>query len=310
MTSLITVTNGEHEYIREWIEYHLNIGVELICIGFNGPTQQFDFMPRYDKVKYFDFSYNDQCRISKSLKVNENEFTEFDNIDSHYNKSVSEMKPLQKMHNIMIDTLEYLYPGIKFCAVIDVDEFLVINNSNYVNNIDKLLVEKFPDWHSSYFVSRIYYGDNNLIEYEDKPVMERFFDLDNYCDCGWENNLNNHNKIIINLWHKDTKDNKCKMLSKYHCGLSSTKYKLLMRDLECANFFTKSFEEYIKKWSTKQNRRNMLSNYFKYVNEMTDEKFKALPELLNKYNITDYNLLRDEENKELRNTYKKFLENQ
>lgn len=310
MTSIVTVTNGEHEYIREWIEYHLNIGVELICIGFNGPSQQFDFMPRYDRVRYFDFSYDNQCRPSESLIFDENKFTESDKLENEYN-SLYEMKPLQKIHNIMIDTIRYLYPKVKFCAIIDVDEFLVINNTNYVNDIDKLLVEKFPDANSSFFVSRIYYGDNNHIYYDDnKSVMERFFSYDNYCECGYENGLFRHNKIIINLWHDDTKANKCRMLSKYNCGLSHTMYRLLMRDLECANFFTKSFEEHIKKWSTKQNRRNMLSNYFKYVNEMTDEKFKALPELLNKYNITDYNLLRDEENKELRNTYKKFLENQ
>ena len=40
-TCILTVTQGDFDYIEEWIEYHHNIGIDLFLIGYNRHPDKF-----------------------------------------------------------------------------------------------------------------------------------------------------------------------------------------------------------------------------------------------------------------------------
>ena len=55
-SAIITVTQGDFLYIEEWIQYHKKLGIDLMIIGFNGKPENFEKLPKYDFIRYIDFS--------------------------------------------------------------------------------------------------------------------------------------------------------------------------------------------------------------------------------------------------------------
>ena len=129
MTSaIITITQGDFEYLKEWIEYHYNIGVKIFFIGYNGNYKNFDKLPKYDYVKYFDFSTNTNIENDLNFDYQKNGWPNFyENVITH----------------IIFPYIQTFYKDIiKYVAVIDTDEF-IFPTENFDNITNYLLICKF-----------------------------------------------------------------------------------------------------------------------------------------------------------------------
>lgn len=308
MTCIATVTQGDWQYIREWIEHHLSIGTNLILIAYNGDTKDFDRLPKYKNVRYLDFSCDNEVPAC-AYHSRKNRWG-FAGWHDDYT-SVYDMEFQQKTFNIMIDIVRYMYPSVDYLAFIDTDEFVMINNDEFENNINKMFASCFPDINSSFFIPMVFYHDNNIIYNDDnKSCIERFYRRNNR-DASWVRSRNlGHKKVVLNLRHEDVKKNLIKMLSPHHCSKVDAKWTLDVKDVELAHFWTKTLEEWISKMSPEIDadyfyrfKGHILYDFFDHGNKMTEEKLKAIPGLLKKYKI-DYRPEYEESNREIREKYK------
>lgn len=305
---IITVTEGDFLYINEWIEYHRNLGVNLFLIGYNGYKKNYDKLPQYDYVRYFDFS-KDSDPIYNGLNcLSQRGFSGF----VKYEDALKDKRILHiqsKIFNILLETVQLLYPSIKYSIVIDTDEFIDIKSEN--KNINDFLDKNFPNHNSSWSIEMEFYTDNNLIYYDDRPCIERFTEKDvsvKYFGLGCS-------KIIINMYHNDTINGKCFMLSSHHCGLSNPdRWRFNINDIALKHFWTKTLEEWIMKMNNDYDsdyfRRfhgRIFNDFFYHTvkNKITKDKIKAIPVLLEKYNIK-YNPGKDEWNKNFTDIYNKI----
>lgn len=307
MTAIATVTQGDWEYIDEWIQHHLDIGVDLILIAYNGKAKDFCRLPKYDKVRYFDFSYDEKvpASIYHSRQARDC-FSKW----SDEGTSIYDMAYQQKVYNILYDIIRYTYTHIKYLTFIDVDEFIMVNNKGFHNDINELFNLVFPDVNSSFFMPMVFYHDNELIYNDHRPCIERFYNLDNFDSSYIKDDHYGFKKIVINLYHNDIKNNKCPMISPHHCALSNADFTFAVGYVELAHFYTKTIEEWIAKMNPDNDgdyfqrfKGNIVHEFFRNGNLMTDDKLRAIPKFLVKYNI-DYKPEIEEINEETREKYK------
>lgn len=301
MTSaIITLTQGDFLYIDEWIQYHHNIGIELFCIGYNGDSKDFNKLPKYDYVKYFDFSTNDS-----------EIFNEFNSTISKRGWSSMWCGCVYIMNNyIKFFCTEY----IKYVAIIDVDEF--ISPQEEFTNITEYLDNIYDQSLQTEFISMQVYNGNGNIYYEDKPVLERFNKSINPNNPLFENKNTGFKKSILNVQHIDYDhilDNGFGFHENYY---SKSENNLLFNKIVLKHFVCKSLEEWIMKMSPKYDRDYcnrfkgiMFSGWGSYFtgyldNKITNEALQAIPKLLKKYDIY-YKPEIEEENEEFKKLYRK-----
>lgn len=302
---ILTVTQGDFLYIKEWIEFHHSIGVDLLLIGYNGKAEDFNKLPKYDYVKYFDFSFNDN-EIHDNLNASKMGcFSSF--------SSLEEIKtnckiPQTNMFNTLLACVKHIYKNIDYTIIIDTDEFINIKNNS---NINEFLDENFDKNNLSCMIKMCFYNTENIY-YEDKPCQERFtngFFLEN----GREHDLGCF-KTIINNKHEQFFDT---FMNSPHTCINGTCEKLDTNDIELKHFFTKTLEEWISKFNQNVDndyinrfRGKVLSTFFfdgnrNVINVITEEKMKAIPKLLEKYNVK-YNPIMEENDSEIIELYKKY----
>lgn len=307
MTAIATVTQGDWQYIDEWIQHHLDIGVDLILIAYNGNYKDWDRLPKYDKVRYLDFSYNENMPASgyHNAANRKGLFSGWCNPGT----SIYNMRYQQRVYNILLDIVRYTYPEIKYLTFIDTDEFIIIKREDFNNDINVMLSKIFPEWNSSFLLPMVFYHDNELIYNDGRPCVERFINEAN-ADTNYVTSCNfGMKKIVINLYHEDVRNNKCRMLSPHHCELAYEKYTFNYADVELAHFYSKTLEEWISKMNPEIDgdyferfRHILVSEFFHHGNTLTDEKLRAIPGLLKKYNI-DYRPELEDTNEEIRQKY-------
>lgn len=284
MTAVITCTQGDFQYIDEWIIYHHNLGVDLFLIGFNGDSKDFDKLPKYDYVRYFDFSVDDNRKdLTGQFEVPSIQFYTSDGNDTMY-----ELRLQQKVQNMLFNVCRYLYPEIHYCAVIDIDEFIDLkfnetNLTNYLNDV-------FADNRPVLWMYMDFYADNGFIYNDKRSVIDRF---------RYEHNKYNKNykevwfyKMIINLWSDEVKNNEIHIVTAHTVnGVEFYDNIFDPEQLSLSHFYLKSLEEFIESLDNKVNRftfdryhHQVVYRYFMH-NIYSDEKMKAIPELLKKYNI-------------------------
>lgn len=302
---ILTITQGDFNYIKEWIEYHHNIGVDLFLIGYNGNSEDFYKLPKYDYVKYIDFSFNTND-VNSVFKVN--------NFSGYYKDHVSKYKHFHlhiKLINVLLEYVKLVYKNIDYTIFIDTDEFISIKDKNSPQNINDFLNMYFPNINSSIQIEMEYYTDNNLIYYDNKPCVERFTEICHpLTDRNWREW---DSKIILNNNHGDFYD--LHYTSPHYCTKYINWFTLPADKIVLKHFFTKSLEEWISKFNPENDRNythrfggKMLETFFLFdgieTNKMTEEKMKAIPQLLKKYNI-NYDPSTDETNYTIREFYKK-----
>lgn len=281
-TAIITITQGDFNYIEEWVQYHHNLGIDLILIGYNGESNNFDKLPKYDYIRYIDFSYNKNNKLTNEFyRINKG----FSGIDFYYPKH--KLNFMCRCLCILLDYVKFFYQDIKYVVTIDIDEFVILPR---YDNINVFLKENFDDRYSSMQMHSRIMTDNNLIYYEDKPCMERFpIFAKRELISRWISKYYNY-KSIINVYHYNIQNDIQIISSPHNLSLAE---KHIFKDSECyiKHFYTKSLEEYLMKMDCSVDNDyftrfedRLLYNYFQF-NELTDEKLYAWNELCNKYKI-------------------------
>ena len=140
--AICIIVKQENLYIKEFVNYYKELGIKKIFL--------------YDNNE-INGEYLEEILYSDIL----NEFVEIINYRGLY-------KPQKKAYN---DCYENNQNDFNWIAFFDVDEFLYLKNNT--NIIEFLSLSRFENC-SSILINWKYYGDNNLIYYEPKPIQERF----------------------------------------------------------------------------------------------------------------------------------------
>ena len=135
-----TIARQEERYLKEWIEYHLSLGIDFIYI--------------YDN--------NDEDGLDDFLRtvLNKDDYNKIEVIPWHEPMEFQQFAALE-------DCINKHKFDIKWLLTIDVDEFLALEMSlcDFLEEF-KYASEIYLSWQS--------FNANGQLYYEDKPVMERF----------------------------------------------------------------------------------------------------------------------------------------
>lgn len=299
-SAIVTVTQGDFDYIQEWIEYHHDtLGVDLFMIGYNGRSEDYDRLPKYDYVKYFDFSHNfnpiNNCLNAKNLK----EFSGW----KKRKEDIQEFPLQQKILTLLVRSIKLLYPSIDYTFIIDTDEFVKFNTyqgKTFLDHLNEIPVKdtqavgirmKFPKQCPIYFD-------------QTKGCLERFAGKD-VLPKDWTSG----GFVKTVFFMRNIEFDEIKITSP-HFMEGMKYYNLYHSDVWLSHYFTKSLEEWIMKMDPsidadylRRFRGMVFKVYFEY-NEMTDEALKAIPDLLKKYKI-NYSPEVEERDEDFRERYKK-----
>lgn len=139
--ALCCIARLENKYIKEWVDYYLNLSIDTIFIYDNN----------FNHEETFDDVLKEEIK-NKQVKI-----------INWRNKTNCQKQAYQdcyiKNHN-----------NFDWMCFFDCDEFLTFVNPD--ENI-KSFLEKYNDWDSIH-INWMNYGDNGLTKYENIPVLERF----------------------------------------------------------------------------------------------------------------------------------------
>ena len=265
---ICAIAKMEELYIREWIEWHKQLGIDHIVIGDNNDSD-------YDKPlqpiiqDYIDEGFVEIINLNNQLGIQQSTY----------------IKVYQERKN------EFDWIGF-----IDIDEFVEL--PAYNNDIHLFLSDnKFKDT-DSIILPWLNYGDNEQLYYEDKPVKERFTKSINQEDAcikyfiksfdntmekiSIHNPLNNvfNNKLI----------NTCDSLGNYNIDYKEVDNCITniytnidyYNNAYIAHYITKSTEEYIKYKILRGRETRSIGNYklrytidfYYWINQKNKEKDK------------------------------------
>lgn len=260
---ILTVIKNEHQYLDEWIQYHLNIGIEYIIIAEDyGSNTHKNITDKYNNVILYNV------------------------LDFFDNNDIKNTIIFRKTHNFSVQE-NYLYYGLLYiknnydydwCFVIDIDEFITIDNK-YKNINEVLSLYKYYD---SVILQWQNYGANGLIympDYNKKGIIETYTNCVNFTQIDkrmWfrnvktVHNLNNYTKKSYNSGHiPNLNINWCRS------DFSKDYKKIIYDNIYIRHYITKSWEEYIIKLKVRgmfnRNHRNY-NDFFDLNTDMLDKK--------------------------------------
>ena len=266
---IFTVIKNEHEYLDEWIKYHLDLGIDHIFI-------------------FEDYDSESHKEICDKYKYNVSLNNIFDILNKEDIKNTILSKIIKKysIHNLYIKRcLTYLkkyFNEYDWCFTIDNDEFIVLENNNLNNTLlqyedyDAIILSwkcygangliNKPDY-SKKSIINIYNKetDNNYLEKKPQDLFKTCYNLKKYKDnffCNTHipsNDCNWCNPIYI-------KDNIHPIYKKIYIN----------------HYITKSWEEYIWKIKERGYMWGLDKNYdffFKVNPDMLSIKHKLINEL-------------------------------
>ena len=141
--AIIACLKCEELYVKEWIDWHIKCGVDHFYLCDNNDV---DYTPKLNDV----------------LK----EYVDLGIVEIFDYHGVHPIQP------ICYDDIYQLYGDLyDWYLVIDIDEFICLPKFN--NDIKKY-IETIPDFVYRISISWRYYGDNDLVYYDERPVQERF----------------------------------------------------------------------------------------------------------------------------------------
>jgi len=177
--ALCCIGRMENRYIKEYVEYYKNIGVDKIFIYDNN----------YDGEEYFEDVIGDfiDSNFVQIINFRDREVCQLIAYQDCYEKNKND------------------YDWICF---FDIDEYLTFkrNDINVKDFLSQDIFREFDMLHINWMV----YGDNDLVKYEDKPLVERFKKPIEPLDFKFNYNFpeNNHIKSIVRGGLKDVRWNK------------------------------------------------------------------------------------------------------
>ena len=265
ITCIFTVIKNEHEYLDEWIRYHLNLGIDHIFI-----------FEDYDSLSHESIcnKYKDKVSLLSIFNI----LNEDDKQKAIYYKNTKK----GYVHPIYIrNGLSYIKNNFKlydWCFVIDIDEFITLENNN--ESLDNIL--DLYTKYDAFIMAWKHYGANGLIlkpDYSNKGV------LDTYIKESKKYLITNNAKHLVKTCYNIKKYNE-EYPGNTHmpsnacnwCNSSLCKYIdiSLYRNIYLRHYITKSWEEYI--W------KKHIRGYMWGVNRNYDLFFKINPDMNSKKN--------------------------
>lgn len=227
---ILTVIKNEHQYLDEWIKYHLDLGVDHIFIFEDIDSDSHkDICDKYDGVSLscVDVVLDEEER----KKVNEYKLTKQKNPqDIYFPKALSWIKT------------NYQYD---WCFVIDVDEFI----TSYKSISDVL--SEFQGYDGIVIQWKVFGANGHISKphYEDKGVIDTYTKESNYAGHSvleWTTktcyNLHTFEETYFKNNHQPTdKCNWCRT------DFSNLRSKIIYDKMYIRHYMTKSWEEYIGK---------------------------------------------------------------
>jgi hypothetical protein len=281
MTSCIfTVIKNEHQYLDEWIKYHLDLGVDHIFI--------FEDIDSKTHKEITDNYPSDKVTLNNILTV----FS-----DEKDRQEIIEMKKehMWVQYKYILNGLLYIqntYPNkYDWCFVIDNDEFITLENEN--SSLDDIL--KIYDGYYAFMLQWKCYGANGFIykpNYDGKGLIDTYTEeAKGDVKSNWDGigitktcyNLNTFKKE--HFWNQHQPSNECKW-----CKSDLRKYRLrpIFKNIYIRHYISKSFEECIWKIYVRREFSYNSKSYkffFKINPDMEDKKEELLQiadEIINK----------------------------
>lgn len=237
MTScILTVIKNEHEYLDEWIKYHLDLGIEHIFI-----FEDIDS----DSHKKITDKYGDKVSLeSISVVLNEEE--------KKYTAELKQTKKSNPQFTYLKKGLVYIRNKYQYdwCFVIDADEFITLENDGLEN-----ILPLYKDY-DAFIMQWKCYGSNGIIHkpnYLKKGVVETYTEemkghvpaftpqsLSKTCY-----NLNTYQEKFFLYTHQPSK----------YCNFCRTNFerdrnKPIYDKIYIRHYITKSWDEYV--WKKKE----------------------------------------------------------
>lgn len=144
--AIMAIAKNESRYIKEWLDYHRNLGIDRFYIINNDEP---DENTMYDMLK------------------DESDVVQFNVPGAEELKKVGMQ---EGVYNSIYQNVIKKAGDVKWLAVIDIDEFLYFNGKSIKEFLSDSIFNDTDVIHLNWRL----YGDNGQIYYEDKPVQERF----------------------------------------------------------------------------------------------------------------------------------------
>lgn len=164
--ALCCIGRLENNYAVEYIEYYKKIG--------------------FDKIFIYDNNYDGEEHFEDILQVYiDDGFVE---IIDYRNKTLCQMKSYEECYNTHSNEYDWI-------AFLDFDEYITFKNDETIK--EYLSDKKFNDFECIH-LNWMYYGDNDIVKYDNRPLLERFTKPADYnLKITYDFPENNHVKSIV-----------------------------------------------------------------------------------------------------------------
>ena len=253
--ALCTIGKNENLYIKEFIEYYISLGVNKIIIYDNNDIDG----EKFDEVI----------------------------IDYILNKSV-DIIDVRGLSSIQIPIYNYCYKRNKdlydWIGFIDIDEYIFIKNESNINEF--LYNKKFAKCELIH-LNWLIYNDNNKINYENKPLNNRFLKPTEFFYQGKSFIRGGFNNLLIPATHIPG------LNIHYYCN---SKGERIYPKSFISSTIEKNHQAYIKHYYTKTvqefcNKINKVNAHFNKKHPLYIQSIKDRINLFFKWNkITNYKI--------------------
>jgi len=257
---ILTVIKNEHEYLDEWIKYHLDLGIDHIFI--------FEDIDSYSHKEICE-KYGDRVTLSSIFAI----LNDLCRKEALYLKKTKMYNPQHLYFKVALMTIKLTYPRkYDWCFIIDCDEYITFENK--YSNLNEIL--SLYQGYDAFVMQWKCYGSNGCINkpnYKDKGVVKTYTKESDYLGhdaLEWTTktcyNVNTFDETYFKDCHQPT--NECKWCK---TDFSSDRTKPSFNNVYIKHYITKSWEEYISK---------MKRGYFMGFARSIDFFFKVNPDML------------------------------
>lgn len=268
-TCILTLVKNEQDYLDEWIKYHLDLGIDHIFIFEDTDSKSHkDITDKYEQVtlKGVLGVFEDEDEKNKAIRY----------------KETREVNP---QHIYLKTCLRYIKKTYDYdwCFVIDVDEFITLENPS---DLLKDVISLYDDF-DAFLLQWKCYGANGLVkkpDYNKTSVIDTFTKL---AEGQIEDKDDARIKTCYNLQkYKDEYffNQHKPSLSAHFCktDFNSYLYRPCYDKIYIRHYITKSWEEYVWKRFSRgymYGGARHISFFFDINPDMRDKKDELLKEL-------------------------------
>lgn len=275
---ILTIIKNEQEYIKDFVKYHLNMGIDHI---------------------FFIEDYGSMSHLSQINSFSDNNVTSLsiDNIIKEENK--------EELNNRLKNNTSYqgfvLKNGLDFikentnydwCFIIDIDEYITIPKNNELNL--KEILNIFSDYEALVLSWMNFGASGNVYKpnYNEKTIPEIYTENISFQKC---DRAGGNLKTVYNLKKCNDKTFSTQHVPRFSSKWCDTNFiknknKTVYDKLYLRHYITKSWEEYVWKISVRgmfhKNHRNY-DTFFELNENMKDKKeelMNMIDNIIAKYN--------------------------